>query len=157
MKKIIATLFALFIVLSVSAQIQRNFYGFTIGYSSYSTMKQILNNQNARFIDRGNELILVYQSFGNIDWKGVVMDCNGGQFNSITFIKDDASQSDFNYVYALLNRKYNRYLYRSDSNSYMYVDGRTIASVTLDNGQLSLLYKDKQYMENGINRDMNSY
>lgn len=166
MKKIFTVTLALSLSLIVSAQIQRSFFGNSIGSS---TKEEVINN----FISKGKKvvngdsdgIIVKGLEFAGITWQEVHFMFINNKFYQIAFCCGDKTDKDgiykslHSYIIDSLTKKYPQYKQLENNNKVYFYDNNTRVNIEYDflNGQMILLlqYYDVKSVINMINKSQN--
>ena len=149
MKRILTILLALVIGLSMSAQIQRSFLGFTLGKTTTSEVHNKYKNESNFSIKKNGDCGLSYNiDFAGYSWEHVSFEFYKGKLYRITFFTSQSLYSDYskfwNKLKSSLNRKYSQYYLKSSTNdSIQYSDYNT--SITLKYYIATAAYREVFY------------
>ena len=131
MKKIISIVLLLVCVLTASAQIQRNFLGFTLGVTTKTQVYNYLKNHCYKFskddLDDGYKVENI--SFGGYQWTVAFITFHKNKLCSIEFYDSDDFrpqeflEGSYKNLSTSLDKKYHFYLSEQSPNSKHYSDG----------------------------------
>lgn len=163
MKKFLLLLL-IFMPIIVTAQIQRNVYGFLIGESTFTDIESRLNanswkmSPNTIFAETYNVVPTPEKiSFGGLTWDSMTISFHKNTFYLIKFLSAGlTNETKFQQLSAILSRKYAQYRRKYNSrNIAIFSDSNTTVELELDDsGLLSLTYKDKRIER--LNKNSNS-
>jgi len=165
MKHILLTLF-LFLSLCVNAQIQRTFFGQTFGEATKQDVKEMLVSKGVSVEDYdSNNIVARDLTFGGKKWSHVVFKFYNGNFYSVVFgmqsLYENRSsvEESISEVISILKKKYPNYLLKEEEDNVMFIDLKTMASVSytevnagvsaygLSYSDVETLFKDVQSTE----------
>lgn len=153
MKKVLAIFLALIIGLSMSAQIQNKFLGFTLGTTTKSEVSNKYKNEEL-YLETENDINVGYLTFAGQRWDVVTFQFYDNKLLSIQFYLTEPASSItlmdlvWDNLRDKLWNKYSEY-YRDNSTSdfIMYFDDKTALSLsyryTSGNKGLGLFYRDR--------------
>lgn len=160
MKRIFIIAIALFIGLSVSAQIQNKILGFTLGTSTKNEVRDKYKNEII-FAEEGDDIYV-----GNLEFAGQTWDITNFRFydNKLLYVlfsisepstPSDIITSAFESYKVKLWDKYSDYYIKdcSTSDFIMYTDNKTYLALTFSDG-LSLIYSDCALSEQQMGLEM---
>ena len=157
MKKLLAIFLALFVGLSMSAQIQRTFLGFTLGtttksevYNKYKDKKYFLEDENGNYVVGALE-------FAGQKWDVTTFYFYNNRLLTVNFALLEYStplyvlDSIWENLKARILNKYSDYNYYFDSEYLLFTDNKTRLSLSnlyaSDTKALCLMYTDEALIE----------
>ncbi len=158
MKKLLLTLVLTLSVFTASAQIQRTFFGCTLGQTSLNDAISIMRNNNKplrqKTYDRYEYSTEYSFQFGGVPWTSVTFIFYNNTLCQVFFVETETSgiqESNYNYLYNKFQKKYAQYAMpefvvkgtlQGVLNGAMYVDNKTSILYTRDYKSLNLTYMD---------------
>lgn len=144
MKRTISILLLLLCVLTASAQIQRNFLGFTLGVTTKGQALNYLRNNNYNYESKDDGYIIRNVSFAGEKWKIASISFYDNRLVVIGFMgrvsqKTPLANAFKSLVYRL-NKKYSRYYIDGDLTQQHFSDGTVDVEVSISAGFLMISY-----------------
>lgn len=129
-KYIILTLFALCISLCVSGQIQRNFFGCTLGKSSKSQVIKILKSKGYKLTVTQDWVDLYNVTFEGVKWNICSINFTNGIFGQINFATPNRKY--FRTIKTIFDKKYSDYELEHEYSGYRYSDDIVYLKLSLE-------------------------
>ena len=134
MKHILLTLF-LFLSLCVNAQIQRTFFGMTLGEATKQEVKEMLLDKGVSVEDYDSDNLATKDlKFGGEKWSNVVFKFYNGKFYSVVFgmqlssANESSIKESISRVISILKKKYQEFLMKEEENDVIFFDKKTMAA-----------------------------
>lgn len=166
MKKILLSLFiCLCATLTISAQIQRTFFGLTLGVSTKSDVERFYKEHGVVFDENNNVINNV--RFGGTRWGGFSCSLVNGILYQVIFMENELSSSKENVnivwdnfsnaLYSKYSQYYSNSLSKSESSTY--IDEKTMIRISNESMSgydcVGISYTDLELMGKKIQVDQN--
>lgn len=157
MKKLILSLLICFCAnLTISAQIQRTFFGLTLGVSTRSDVVKFYKEHNVTFDENNENNYVPNLQFGGHKWANVYFQVSDNKLYGVSFLDNELNNTQetlkitwdnlSNALYSKYSQYYNNYVSTPDKTVYM--DGNTMIYIsigeTMGFSTLGLLYIDQK-------------
>lgn len=164
-KKGLVIILALICSLGMSAEIQRKFFGLTLGTSTENDVIEYFEGKGIEVTRASLTSVEVEDmKFGGYMWSTVIFDFFEDKLASVCFLNlgDDISSTKerWNYLNEKINEKYKLYYVpdKSSDESIMYMDNETAFFlrknfIDYKNGVLSMVYRDVKMTVDSLQKD----
>ena len=136
MKHILLTLF-LFLSLCVNAQIQRTFFGMTLGEATKQEVKEMLLDKGVSVEDYDSDNLTTKDlKFGGVTWSHAVFKFYNGKFCYVVFGMQLSSENKssvldiISRVVSILKKKYPEFLLKDEEDDVIFFDKKTMATMS---------------------------
>lgn len=162
MKRIISIVLLLVCVLTASAQIQRNFLGFTLGVTTKTQVYNYLKTHHYKFTKQTYEdgYQVENVSFGGYHWTALFITFYKNKLSSVSFYDSDdfkpqeLLEANYKYLSSSLDNKYYLYLSEQSSNEKHYTDGIVECALEYSYSMNAMMLSLRYYYRPLLKQDM---
>lgn len=138
MKRITIILFLVFCSLNMYSQLQNQFFGCTLGYTSERSVFDQLKQKGYNPFYSYNVLVINNPSFGGAKWPCVAFYFKNDKLSEVRFMQDRTTstihsiRNTFNTLRRKLKEKYDNYKFEEDTQVVTFGDEKTLIALSLE-------------------------